>query len=51
MRNLAGQQFGRLLVLIDDGKTSYGERTYLCLCECGNLKESVPERDLARGDC
>ena len=37
-RNLAGQKFGRLLVLCDDGvRNSDGTIKWKCRCDCGNI--------------
>lgn len=37
---LAGQRFGRLVVLKDSGKRkNHGRVVWDCLCDCGNLKE------------
>lgn len=35
---IVGQRFGRLTVLGPSGKNSYGVKTYLCKCDCGNDK-------------
>lgn len=38
IKDLVGQQFGRLTVIRLDGKTSNGNAKWLCRCDCGNLK-------------
>lgn len=42
--NLVGERFGKLLVLERAGKTSAGQYTYKCLCDCG-------EETIARTGC
>ncbi|MGS1095841.1 hypothetical protein ACVCNR_14785 [Aquamicrobium terrae] len=39
--DLIGQKFGRLTVLRRAGKTSNGEATWACRCECGGDKEAT----------
>lgn len=39
IENLAGQRFGKLLVLSYASKTKKGRKaSWLCLCDCGNRK-------------
>ena len=35
-KNLAGQRFGRLTVLLDGGSDHHGTRQWECRCDCGN---------------
>ena len=37
--DLAGQRFGRLVVLMEEGRTKSGSLTWRCLCDCG--KQSI----------
>jgi hypothetical protein len=37
-KNIAGQKFGKLTVLKQDGFSRNGEALWLCRCECGNEK-------------
>lgn len=37
-RNILGQRFGMLEVIKRDGTTSDGEATWICKCDCGNIK-------------
>ena len=39
--NLTGQRFGRLLVLRDLSKRKSRSIVYVCLCDCGTLKEAT----------
>lgn len=34
--DIIGKKFNRLLVLREDGKTRFGKKKFLCLCDCGN---------------
>lgn len=43
--NLSGQRFGRLIVLYVSGKDKHGRTSWLCVCDCGNLK-SIQEYNL-----
>lgn len=36
--NLIGNKFGKLTVIKELEKTKYGQRQYLCKCDCGNEK-------------
>lgn len=36
--DLTGQRFGKLVVLKKEGKDNSGHSTWLCQCDCGNLK-------------
>lgn len=38
MYNIQGKKFGRLLVLERASSNAHGEVTWLCQCDCGNLK-------------
>ena len=46
--NLKGQRFGRLLVLEDSGERKDRKVVWVCLCDCGNIKD-VRSGDLKRG--
>lgn len=48
LRDLTGQQFGRLTVIKDTGKRKDRKVVWKCLCTCGNIKE-VPSNYLNRG--
>lgn len=48
VRDIAGQRFGRLLVIERAGKTTFGEATWRCVCDCGQ-ERVVPGGDLRRG--
>lgn len=47
--DLIGQRFGRLTVIRRDGANKNGSATWLCKCDCGNVKV-VSGRDLINGD-
>jgi len=36
--DLTGQKFGRLMVVSESGKSKSGNYTWLCKCDCGNMK-------------
>lgn len=36
--DMVGKRFGRLFVESEDGRNKYGEKMYLCKCDCGNAK-------------
>ena len=38
IKDLAGQRFGRLLVIEQDGKDSHRNIRWKCKCDCGNIK-------------
>ena len=41
---LAGEKYGRLTVVIDDGlRNCYGKRLLICSCECGNVLRVIPQ--------
>lgn len=46
---LIGQRMGRLQVLAEAGRTSYGDRWYLCVCDCGNFCRA-PHRNMVNGN-
>lgn len=46
--DLSGQRFGRWLVK-ERVKSKNGYRTYLCICDCGNIREVV-SASLRKGD-
>lgn len=37
VKNLAGQRFGRLIALKENGRTSNKKAKWDCLCDCGNI--------------
>jgi hypothetical protein len=39
LKDLVGQKFGRLMVIEQAGRTSYGRVLWKCLCDCGVYKE------------
>jgi hypothetical protein len=47
-RDLTGKRFGRLSVVMEDGRSNYGERRWKCSCDCGNVV-SVTGKNLVRG--
>lgn len=47
--DLTGQRFGRLTVIRRDGTNKNGSATWLCKCDCGNVKVASG-RDLTNGD-
>lgn len=47
---LIDKQFNRLTVLSECGKGTYGQITYTCRCECGNIVEGIRGRDLRSGN-
>lgn len=46
--NEIGNQYGRLTVVKDGGKTNDGHKAWICLCKCGNLV-TVAGKDLRNG--
>lgn len=40
-QNLIGQRFGHLVVKRQLGTNKHGQMRYECLCDCGNLTESI----------
>ena len=46
--DLTGQRFGRLTVIERAENTKAGKATWLCKCECGNIKV-IPAKNLSRG--
>src|SRR5258708_18374023 len=53
--DLIGQRFGRLTVISHEGRTSSGNYTWLCLCDCGMHKtfasHSLREKDVLSCGC
>jgi hypothetical protein len=47
--DITGQKFGRLTVVKCNGEHR-GNRTYLCICECGNFKDKIPVNRLINGN-
>ena len=45
---MVGKQFGRLLVISENGKTKDNHIKWLCKCECGNYT-TIDGRDLRKG--
>lgn len=39
--DLAGQKFGRLTVIDEEGRNKHGQIIWECLCDCGNTTHSV----------
>lgn len=46
---LENTRFGSLVVLKDIGRNKYGQKIWLCLCDCGN-KTNVNGKELINGD-
>ncbi len=38
MKDLTGEKFGRLTVLVLEGKNEWGTPTWRCICSCGEIK-------------
>ena len=38
--DLVGQKFGRLTVIAEGAKTASKKRTWICRCDCGNVKQN-----------
>lgn len=47
VKNLKGKKFGRLTVLIENGRDKCGGAKWECLCDCGNIV-TVRSNDLQR---
>jgi hypothetical protein len=47
--NLAGQRFGRLLVLKFAGLNRHGSSLWTCICDCGRSTAAIVGSDLRRG--
>jgi len=47
--NLSGQRFSKLIALYVSGEDKHGRTSWLCVCDCGNLK-SIKGYDLKSGN-
>ena len=48
--DLTGKRFGKLVVLKRTQSDKYGHSRWICLCDCGNIKETSGD-NLLRGFC
>ncbi len=48
--DMIDKKFNRLTVLSESGTDSYGQITYTCRCECGDIVEGIRGRDLRSGN-
>jgi hypothetical protein len=49
-KDLTGKRFGNLIVIKEDGRNASNASTYMCQCDCGNIKERVVSHYLNRGN-
>lgn len=48
-KSLLNRRFGKLTVLAHAGKNAYHDSLWLCLCDCGGVKEKVLYGSLVNG--
>lgn len=48
-KNLVGRQFGRLTVIAFSGKNTFHNTKWMCLCECGGIRDNVLYQSLISG--
>lgn len=45
---MIGKRFGRLTVVAEGEKSKHGQRTLICMCECGNITKPILQANLQR---